>query len=70
MTKKIISLLTTFVMAVSLVGVMPAVIASASNPMITYKTFKKTYYSDIGKQICHIELKRPVLKGNKKSYKK
>ena len=70
MTRKVFSLLTSLIMIVSLVGVMPAVIASASSPMITYKTFKKTYYSDIGKQICHIELKRPVIKGNKKSYKK
>lgn len=70
MQKRIFSLITTLVMVISLAGVFPTVNASASDATVSYKSFNKTYYSDSGKQICKITLKRPVIKGNKKSYKK
>ena len=70
MIKRIFSLITTLVMIISLTGVLPTVNASASDAAVSYKSFNKTYYSDSGKQICKITLKRPIIKGNKKSYKK
>lgn len=58
-------------MAVSFIGVMPAVTAGAANvPKITYKTINKSYYADDGHKIYEIKLKRPIIHGNKKSYKK
>ena len=70
MTKRIFSLITTLIMVISLAGFLPTVYASASDIEISYTSFNKTYYSNSGKQICKVTLKRPVIKGNKKSYQK
>ena len=70
MIKRFLSAVTTLTMAISLACVLPTVYASASDAKVSYKSFNKTYYSDSGKQICEITLKRPIIKGNKKSYKK
>lgn len=69
-TKRFFSLITSLVMVFGLAGILSTVNASANDVEISYKSFNKTYYSDSGEQICKVTLKRPVIKGNKKSYKK
>ena len=65
--KSLLSSITTLVMVIS---AMPLVNVSASGATVSYKSFHKTYYSNIGRKVCEITLKRPVLNGKKKSYKK